>query len=140
MGVERRHPVIWHERAHRPDKEEKKAKKAEKKAAKAEKKLENEKDEAAKKLGVTSDRVVVAALDFDDDDVKKSQFVAPFDASKTSLTREEWDAAIADVNSVFHHKGRETAPLDARRGVVAPLDARRGSVAVEELETNRDAF
>jgi len=51
------------------------------------------------------DKVVVAELDFDDDDVKKSQFVAPFDASKTSLTREEWDAAIGEVNGVFHHKG-----------------------------------
>ena len=42
---------------------------------------------------------------FDDDDVKKSGFDLPFDAEKTALTKEEWDGAIGEVNSAFHHTG-----------------------------------
>ena len=42
---------------------------------------------------------------FDDDDVKKSGFDLPYDAEKTALTKEEWDAAIGEVNGVFNHTG-----------------------------------
>ena len=51
------------------------------------------------------DKVVVAELHFDDDEVKKSGFDLPYDAEKTVLTREEWDGALADINGVFHHTG-----------------------------------
>ena len=53
-------------------------------------------------------RVVTAKLVYDDWDASitsRGKFEVPYDASKTSLTRAEWDAAIADVNSVFEHKG-----------------------------------
>ena len=42
---------------------------------------------------------------FDDDDVKKSGFDLPYDAEKTALTKEEWDAALAEINGVFNHTG-----------------------------------
>ena len=37
--------------------------------------------------------------------MKKSGFDLPYDAEKTALTKEEWDAALADINGVFHHTG-----------------------------------
>lgn len=81
----------------------------EKSAAKAEKKARKAKE---RKEGVAADsefkdfdKVVVAELEYDEDEVKNSKFVMPFDAAKTSLTREEWDAAIGEVNSAFHYTG-----------------------------------
>mmetsp|Transcript_23501 Transcript_23501/g.47790 ORF Transcript_23501/g.47790 Transcript_23501/m.47790 type:complete len:128 (-) Transcript_23501:279-662(-) len=55
----------------------------------------------------TSDKIVIAELDFDDWDFSatKGNFEAPYDATKTALTREEWDAAINDVNGVMKHEG-----------------------------------
>ena len=66
------------ERARRSD--DKKAAKAEKKAQKKEKQKADLADSAQFK---GFDKVVVAELHFDDDDVKKSGFDLPFDAEKT---------------------------------------------------------
>ena len=69
------------ERARRSDeKADKKAAKAEKKAQKKEKQKADLADSAQFK---GFDKVVVAELHFDDDDVKKSGFDLPFDAEKT---------------------------------------------------------
>ena len=88
------------ESARRSD--DKKAAKAEKKAQKKEKQKADLADSAQFK---GFDKVVVAELHFDDDDVKKSGFDLPFDADKTALTREEWDGALAEINGVFNHTG-----------------------------------
>ena len=72
---------------------------------KAQKKEQQRADLADSAQFKNFDKVVVAELHFDDDDVKKSGFDLPFDADKTVLTREEWDAALADINGVFHHTG-----------------------------------
>ena len=66
------------ERARRSD--DKKAAKAEKKAQKKEKQKADLADSAQFK---GFDKVVVAELHFDDDDVKKSGFDLPYDAEKT---------------------------------------------------------
>ena len=82
--------------------DDKKAAKAEKKAQKKEKQKADLADSAQFK---GFDKVVVAELHFDDDDVKKSGFDLPYDGEKTALTKEEWDAAIGEVNGVFNHTG-----------------------------------
>ena len=82
--------------------DDKKAAKAEKKAQKKEKQKADLADSAQFK---GFDKVVVAELHFDDDDVKKSGFDLPYDAEKTALTKEEWDEAIGEVNGVFNHTG-----------------------------------
>ena len=73
-----------------------------KKAAKKEKQKADLADSAQFK---GFDKVVVAELHFDDDDVKKSGFDLPYDAEKTALTKEEWDGALAEINGVFNHTG-----------------------------------
>ena len=88
------------ERARRSD--DKKAAKAEKKAQKKEKQKADLADSAQFK---GFDKVVVAELHFDDDDVKKSGFDLPYDAEKTALTKEEWNSALAEINGVFNHTG-----------------------------------
>ena len=71
------------ERACRSDeKADKKAAKAEKKAQKKEKQKADLADSAQFK---GFDKVVVAELHFDDDDVKKSGFDLPYDAEKTRV-------------------------------------------------------
>ena len=69
----------WRELAARRS-DDKKAAKAEKKAQKKEKQKADLADSAQFK---GFDKVVVAELHFDDDDVKKSGFDLPFDAEKT---------------------------------------------------------
>ena len=80
-----------------------------KKAAKAEKKAQKKEKQKADLAGSAQfkgfDKVVVAELHFDDDDVKKSGFDLPYDAEKTALTKEEWDGALAEINGVFNHTG-----------------------------------
>merc|ERR1711957_906764 len=83
-------------------KEEMKERKKEKK----EKGLRTVADAKAGRTG-KDDKIVIAELDFDDWDfsTEKGKFEASYDASKTALTREEWDAAIGEVNGVMKHEG-----------------------------------